>query len=132
MLSDSARTTRRWLRPGRGCGSLAAMRRPPFAFASLALLLLAEGCRSSLPPFEATPKAAPTGVTEDFTRIGVCYNAATSTQREVLAVARAGCDPGTTPHLLERDLDLVCPLLTPVRATYACLKPGAKPPVVHR
>jgi len=97
--------------------------------AAFTLAVTAAGCSGSLPPFDTRPKSAPPAAHEDFSRIGVCYNSFTATREMVLAVARANCDPGTAPYLLTQDTDLVCPLLTPERATFACLKPGTPPPV---
>ena len=96
---------------------------------ALALAGLANACsQGGLPPFDTTPRSAPLGVHEDFTRVGVCYNSKTATPRQVLDAARGVCEPGTTPSLIEQDTLLTCPLLTPVRATFACLKPGMPPP----
>lgn len=87
------------------------------------------GCGGDrLAPFDATPMAAPKGVTENFTRIGVCYNRQTTTPDRVVQVARDNCPPDTAPRLVEQDIELTCPLLTPVRATFACLAPGVSPP----
>jgi len=83
---------------------------------------------NSLPPFDTTPKPAPPNAHENFTRMGVCYNGTTATRETVTAVARANCDPGTTPYLLTDEFNLNCPLLLPERATFACLKPGTAPP----
>jgi len=96
---------------------------------ALALVTLASGCaRDALPPFDTTPKRPPPGAHEEFSRVGVCYSRETATPAQVLEVARASCEPGTTPSLIEQDTWLTCPLLTPVRATFACLKPGMAPP----
>jgi hypothetical protein len=89
--------------------------------------LLAACSPGALPPFDTAPKSAPLGVNEDFTRVGVCYNRKTATPQQVLDVARGACEPGTTPSLIEQDMELFCPILTPVRATFACLKPGMPP-----
>jgi hypothetical protein len=105
------------------------MRARPIILVAFLLTVAAAGCSDSLPPFDTRPKEAPPSVHEDFSRIGVCYNSFTATQEKVLAVARANCDPGTTPYLLSHDTDLTCPLLMPERATFACLKPGTPPPV---
>ncbi len=87
------------------------------------------GCGGDrLAPFDTTPMAPPKGVTENFTRIGVCYNRQTTTPDQVVQVARDNCAPGTAPSLIEQDIELTCPLLTPVRATFACLAPGVSPP----
>jgi len=103
------------------------MRRSAISVLALATLTAACGA-GSLPPFDTAPKPAPLGVHEEFTRIGVCYNRETSTPRQVLAVARHNCVQGTTPWLIEQDARGACPLLTPTRATFACLKPGMAPP----
>lgn len=87
------------------------------------------GCGSnSLPPFDTKAEPPPKGVTENFTRIGVCYNRLTTTPDQVIQVARDNCEPGTTPYLVGQDTELTCPLLTPVRATFACLAPAMTPP----
>ena len=96
---------------------------------ALALAVAATGCGDSLPPFDTVPAPAPANAHEDFSRIGVCYNSITTTRESVIAVARANCDPGTTPYLISEDARLNCPLLTPQRATFACIKPGSPPPV---
>ncbi len=97
---------------------------------ALALLTLATGCGAgTLAPFDTVPRPPPAGAREDFSRIGVCYNRETSTPRQILEVARRNCEPGTTPRLIEQDTFLTCPLLTPTRATVACLKPGTAWPV---
>lgn len=95
----------------------------------LALAALVAACgQGSLPPFDTVPRPPPAGAHEDFSRIGVCYNRETTTPRQVVAVARRNCGPGTTPWLIEQDTHGICPLLTPTRATFACLKPGMAPP----
>jgi|GEM_PF-1099856 hypothetical protein len=99
------------------------------AIPALALAMLAAACgQASLPPYDTMPKPPPAGSHEDFTRIGVCYNRGTTTPRQVLDIARRNCEPGTRPWLVEQDFGLVCPLFTPTRATFACLKPGMTPP----
>ncbi len=101
----------------------------PAAVPALALALLVAACgQGGLPPFDTVPKPPPAGVHEDFGRIGVCYNRETSTPRQILDVARRNCEPGTRLWLIEQDTDLTCPLLTPTRATFACLKPGMAAP----
>jgi hypothetical protein len=73
-----------------------------------------------LPPFETvTPPAK--GEAADFTRVSVCYNSLTTTADQVRAIAADSCGAETTPRPLERDLTLTnCPLLEPLRATFAC------------
>jgi hypothetical protein len=103
--------------------------RPILLILALALAVPLPGCGSdSLQPFDWAPEPPPKGPKEDFTRIGVCYNRQTATPEQVLAVAQAKCEPGTTPYLLDQDLMLVCPLLTPARATYACVKTDMSTP----
>jgi len=103
------------------------MRRSVILFVALAAL--AAGCgQGSLPPFDTKPKPPPKGAHEEFSRIGVCYNRETTTPQQVIAVARANCESGTLPHLIDQDVLMTCPLSTPVRATFACLKPGMVPP----
>ena len=101
----------------------------PAAIPTLALAILAAACgQARLAPIDTLPKPPAAGVHEAFNRIGVCYNRETSTPRQVLDVARHNCEPGTRPWLIEQDTHLTCPLLTPIRATFACLKPGMAPP----
>jgi hypothetical protein len=99
------------------------------AIPAFLLAILATSCGSgSLPPIDTEPKPPRAGVHEDFDRVAVCYNSETSTPHEVLEVARHNCGVGTHPWLIEQDTHLTCPLLTPTRATFACLKPGMAPP----
>ena len=108
------------------------MRRHWRNLAAVWLFACLTACGSnSLPPFDTPPQPAPPNAHEDFTRMGVCYNGMTATRAKVLAVARANCEPGTTPALLSDQFNLNCPLLLPQRATFACLKPGAAP-LLHR
>lgn len=105
------------------------MQLSPKVLAVFGLFALLGGCRGSLEPFDTVPRPAPANAHENFTRMGVCYNAMTTRRRDVVEVARANCDAGTTPYLLSDELNLNCPLLLPERATFACLKPGTTPPV---
>ena len=101
----------------------------PATVLALALAIVVVACgQRSLPPIDTEPKPPPAGVHEDFSRIGVCYNRETSTPEEILEIARRNCEAGTRPWLIGQDLRLTCPLLTPTRATFACLKPGVTPP----
>ena len=101
-----------------------------FALAAVALALAASACgQAILAPYDTAPKPPPPHAHEEFNRVGVCYNRETSTPRQVMDVARRNCDLGTRPWLIEQDMGLTCPLLTPTRATFACLKPGLPPPV---
>jgi len=97
--------------------------RPTLLALAVALTAALSGCGSqSLRPFDWAAEPAPRGPKEDFDRIGVCYNRQTATPEQVYEVAKAKCDPGTTPYLIDQDMLLSCPLLTPARATYACVK----------
>ena len=103
--------------------------RPILFVLALALTAPLVGCgKDSLQPFDWAPEPAPRGPREDFNRIGVCYNRQTATPQQVYAVAVAKCDPGTTPYPIDQDMLLSCPLLTPVRATYACMKTPVQAP----
>ena len=86
----------------------------------ISLLLLLAGC-SQLAPYEWTPLEARKGSGQDLPRIGVCYNAMFATPEAVRAVAEEACTGIGQPQLVEQDLRLACPLLTPTRATFACL-----------
>jgi hypothetical protein len=88
----------------------------------LLLTLLLAGC-SQATPFEWTPRAATKGPGESLPRVGVCYNAMFTTPDEVRAVAEEACTGIGKPQLVEQDMRLACPVLTPVRATFACLQP---------
>lgn len=94
----------------------------------LLLLALAQ-CRGDLSPYQTTPvtlnktqqQAIATGSSPPVT-IGICYNAITTTAAQVRALAVQGCGTDGVPHAIERDFKLdFCPLLTPARATFACL-----------
>jgi len=84
-----------------------------------------------LPPYETVPLAATKAEQQAVsaagtppTRIGICYNALTTTAEQVRAVAAQSCEPGTVPHPVQRDVSLSnCPLLQPARATFACIGP---------
>ena len=101
----------------------------PVAIPTLALAILASACGpGSLRPIDTIPKPAPAGAHEAFSRVGVCYNGETTTPGEIFDVAQYNCGAGTRPWLIGQDTHLTCPLLTPTRATFACLKPGMAPP----
>ena len=90
----------------------------------LSLLPSLAQCNGWLPPYETVPTALPKGVASGGTRIGVCYNALTTTGEEVRAIAAQGCDPGRVPRPVKRDISLEsCPLLQPARATFVCAAP---------
>lgn len=99
------------------------------SLAALLLPLALARCSGMLPPYETVPLAATkpeqqaaTTAGTPPTRIGVCYNALTTTAAQVRAVAAQSCGPGTVPLAVERDLSLMnCPLLQPARATFACV-----------
>jgi hypothetical protein len=86
----------------------------------LVLALLLAGC-SQAAPYEWSPLDARKGPGQSIPRVGVCYNAMFTTPDEVRAVAKEACTGIGSPELVEQDMRLACPLLTPVRATFACL-----------
>jgi hypothetical protein len=86
----------------------------------LAFLLLLAGCSQAV-PYEWSPREARKGPGESLPRVGVCYNAMFTTPEQVRATAEEACTGIGSPQLVEQDMRLACPLLTPVRATFACL-----------
>lgn len=88
-------------------------------YALILLALLATSCGSLVAPFESAPQLADDG-TDIGDRVGVCYNKMFSTPEQVRAVAVEACGPNTTPQLVNQDMHLTCPLLTPVRASFQC------------
>lgn len=83
-----------------------------------------------VPPYETVPlpaskpeqQADTIAGTTPPTRIGICYNAFTTTADQVRAIAVQSCEAGTVPRPVQRDLSLSnCPLLQPARATFACI-----------
>jgi hypothetical protein len=95
------------------------MRRALFVFLALT------GC-SQLEPYEFIPRAPLQGAGETIPRVGICYNALFTDPAEVRAVAEEACAGIGTPQLVEQDMRLACPLLTPARATFACLPSAAR------
>lgn len=101
------------------------------SLAALLLPLALARCSGMLPPYETVPVALTkadqqaTATTDTPpTRIGICYNALTTTAEQVRAVAVQSCEPGTVPRAEQRDLSLGnCPLLQPARATFVCTAP---------
>jgi hypothetical protein len=89
----------------------------------LVLALLLAGC-SQAAPYEWSPLEARKGPGETLPRVGVCYNAMFTTPEDVRAVAEEACTGIGSPHLVEQDMRLACPVLTPVRATFACIPAG--------
>jgi hypothetical protein len=81
---------------------------------------LVTSCGSLVEPFEGVPRPAPEGVTEAGERVAVCYNKLFASVDQVRAVALEACGPKTVPQLVDQDLRLSCPLLTPVRANFVC------------
>ena len=83
-----------------------------------AAVLLALGATSCglFAPFEAAqPKDE---------RYAVCYSTLGATAPEVEAIAAAECPAGAKPRLVSQSTNLpVCPILTPMRAVFACAKP---------
>jgi hypothetical protein len=96
--------------------SLVAMRR----FGLCLCALLPGACGSLVAPFEGVPRDPDPGTVEAGPRIGVCYNAVFTTPQEVRRVAQEACGSSTTPQPVKQDMRLICPLLTPVRATFVC------------
>lgn len=90
---------------------------------ALVAAALTAACATSLAPYETTPRAPLAGPGQNIPRIGVCYSALFSTPEEVREVAEEACSGIGTPQLVEQDLRLACPLLTPARATFACVPP---------
>ena len=91
---------------------------------ALLLALALAGCGAQqVAPFETIPRAPLRGPTQGLPRIGVCYNALFSTPEEVRATAEEACGSIGRPQLVEQDLRLACPLLTPTRATFMCVAP---------
>lgn len=87
--------------------------------AALLLLVALAGC-STIAPFEAAQPAD--------NQYAVCYNRMGATPQQVRSIAGLECTGGAKPHLLRQEMNLsACPLLTPMRAIYACVAPGAQP-----
>jgi hypothetical protein len=82
--------------------------------------LLPSACGSLVAPFEGVPREPYLGAVEAGPRVGVCYNAMFTTPQEVRRVAQEACGSSATPQPVEQDMRLMCPLLTPVRATFIC------------
>jgi hypothetical protein len=86
--------------------------------APLLALLVLPAC-SQLAPVEAAPAA--TGDAE-ANSVGVCYSRVASTPAQIADAAARECLPGTTPRLVGQDFNMsLCPVLTPIRATFACV-----------
>ena len=90
--------------------------------AALTLAALAAGCGGSLTaPFEGVPSLEPPpGVSADSQRVAVCYNKSYTTPEQVRAVAVEACGRDSDPQLISQDVELDCPVMTPVRAQYLC------------
>jgi hypothetical protein len=89
--------------------------------AILGLAMLAAGCGANVVPFETLPQPNTTvPAAADTVYVGVCYNSLFTTPADVRAVAVNACGLEGTPYLVGQDMRLACPLLTPVRATFAC------------
>ena len=72
-------------------------------------------------PFEGVaPIYPPAGISPDDLRVSVCYNRLFSTPEQVRAVAVNSCGAQGEPQLIDQDLKLYCPLMTPVRANFVC------------
>jgi len=107
------------------------MRRSIRLLLALPLLFALTRCsqlRDSLPPFETEPPPLLKSETEPVPRVAVCYNSLTATAERVREIAAVSCGPGTTPAPLSRDESLRnCPVLTPMRVTFACLNSPDQP-----
>ena len=87
----------------------------------LAALAQCERPVSMLPPFETVAPSVKNAPANAALRVSVCYNSFTTTADQVRAIAADSCGAETTPRPLERDLTLAhCPVLEPLRATFAC------------
>jgi hypothetical protein len=76
---------------------------------------------SVLPPFETVAPTVKNEPANAALRVSVCYNSFTTTAEQVRAIAADSCGAETTPRPIERDLTLAhCPVLEPLRATFAC------------
>ncbi len=84
------------------------------------LALLLAGC-SGLDPYPTEPRPPVRGAGADIPRIGICYNALFSDPEEVRAAASESCARFGMAELVEQDMRLACPLLTPTRATFQCV-----------
>jgi hypothetical protein len=88
----------------------------------LLLGLALAGC-SQFAPYEGIPRPA-LNAADPTPRIGVCYNAMFATPDEVRVIAEEACAGLGSPQLVGQDMRMAgCPLLTPVRATFACIAP---------
>jgi hypothetical protein len=83
--------------------------------------LLPSACGSQVAPYEGVPREPELGTTDAGPRVGVCYNAMFTTPEAVRRVAQEACGASATPQPVEQDMRLICPLLTPVRATFVCM-----------
>jgi hypothetical protein len=88
---------------------------------TLAVLALALAGCSQLQPYEFVPRPPLRGAGAEIPRVGICYNALFADAAAVRTVAEEACAGIGAPQLVEQDMRLACPLLTPVRATFACL-----------
>ena len=60
---------------------------------------------------------------DDIKKVQICYNKDSTTPEVLLEMARNECGLyGKRPYFQKQDL-LHCPLLTPVMATFLCLRP---------
>jgi hypothetical protein len=95
------------------------MSRPLARALAVFLALLLPGC-SLVQPFDTAGRPVPNDVSEEGERVGVCYNAVFTKPERIREIAAETCGPGTTPNLVNQDMRLACPVLTPVRATFVC------------
>lgn len=85
------------------------------------LLALLAGC-SALAPYPTVPPAPPPGKAAAGTRVAICYDGLAASRAQVRARAQRECPAATTARRIATDLRMNhCPLLLPVRATFACV-----------
>ena len=85
-------------------------------------LVLLLSCLTGCSAFTSFEAAAPTEG-----QYSVCYSTLYGSPEQVRAFAAQECG-SATPRLVQQSLDLSqCPVLTPMRAIYACRKPPSRP-----
>lgn len=95
----------------------------------LFICVLLAGCGPVLPPSGAYPEPPAKGEKDPLERVAVCYNTLTTTAEEVLAIAEGDCPRDTKPEFVDLDYGLdYCPVLTPARATFHCIKTDTPAP----
>jgi hypothetical protein len=94
--------------------------RRPWRAAILAVALAAAGCGSFVAPFEGVPRLPAGDAVEEGPRVAICYNGLFTTPAQVRKLAEDACGESTTPRLAVQDIRGMCPLATPVRASFVC------------